>query len=351
VKAGAIRFSYLDGIRGLAAIFILTRHTPEYWVNSFYRSYLAVDLFFILSGFVIAHAYDRKLADNTLNTRKFMLVRFIRLYPIYFLSWILCSAIIIKQILSHDYSDFQIYSFFKVIIFSAFFIPSHMPGDNSLFPMNGPTWSLFFELVVNLIYVIVRPKLTDRTLIFIILIAWFFMAVSAYHHGNLDTGYKWTIESYIAGASRALYGIFLGLLLHRWRFSFSKFKILRISPWYSFLIVGVMLASPNLGRFDALVDIILVTTIIPFSVMVASKNNPTRFEGILLLLGMASYPIYILQVPISEVISYLLHYTVKSYAPAAGLILIFMLITLSYYVDKLYDSPLRKHLNRIYIKS
>ena len=75
------RFSYLDGLRGMAAIFILTRHTGQFWGYSFYRSYLAVDIFFVLSGFVIAYAYDNKMKSGQMSIKQFFLIRIKADYP------------------------------------------------------------------------------------------------------------------------------------------------------------------------------------------------------------------------------------------------------------------------------
>jgi peptidoglycan/LPS O-acetylase OafA/YrhL len=86
------RYEYLDGIRTLAALFVVVRHTGEFFNFTFYRSYLAVDLFFILSGFVIASAYEKKLLNNTLSFNQFLSIRAIRLYPVYFASLLLAFA-------------------------------------------------------------------------------------------------------------------------------------------------------------------------------------------------------------------------------------------------------------------
>ena len=61
--AGRDRLETLDLLRGLAALAILARHFPwpEYDVLLLPRSYLAVDLFFTLSGFVIAYSYQHRL--------------------------------------------------------------------------------------------------------------------------------------------------------------------------------------------------------------------------------------------------------------------------------------------------
>src|SRR6185312_1216171 len=79
-------FPILNGMHGIAAILIVVRHTaPIFGQNPFSESYLAVDLFFVLSGVVIANAYESKLLEG-MEVAQFAKIRLIRLYPLYALS-------------------------------------------------------------------------------------------------------------------------------------------------------------------------------------------------------------------------------------------------------------------------
>ena len=80
------RYEILDGMRGIAALLVLTRHTTEFWTFTLHHSYLAVDLFFLLSGFVLASSYDISLRDRVLSVRRFIFLRLIRLYPLFLVS-------------------------------------------------------------------------------------------------------------------------------------------------------------------------------------------------------------------------------------------------------------------------
>lgn len=210
------RYYFLDGIRGIAAIFVLTRHTSNFWGVELYRSYLAVDVFFILSGFVIANAYDEKLYSGAMSLKKFILVRLIRLYPVFILSLIFCSAIlIIKIILNNSAVFIGLPEALKMIGMTALFLPFMMEGSASLFPINGPYWSLFFELISNFIYGIIRPLLNNFILHTVVIIFGLIVAATSYLNGNLDIGFNWGYMSLAAGFSRSIFGIFMGLLLHR----------------------------------------------------------------------------------------------------------------------------------------
>ncbi len=340
------RYAFLDGLRGMAAIFVLTLHTQGFWRLHFFRGYLAVDLFFILSGFVIAYAYDEKLRSGKISAPKFFLIRLIRLYPVYLLSLLLCSSILIETIWKHKLSVGYVETL-NMIALAALFLPSQVAGSSFLFSINPPYWSLFFELVSNALYAITRPLLSDFVLASIVLIFGIYLVVVSFVHGNLSVGYEWGSWSLIAGFSRSVFGIFFGLLLFRHRLFLST--VLRrtkfISPWLAFYIIAAILASPSVEHFDEIIDVLSVTILFPISILVASQGETSRFQSLLLILGKASYPIYVLHVPVSDFFYYVLKDRVEAYAPVFGIALVAFLIVLSVLIEKWYDIPLRGWLS------
>ncbi|WP_374593252.1 acyltransferase family protein, partial [Aquabacterium sp.] len=103
-RGGMNRFVFLDGIRGLAALIVLTRHTYDFWGFKFFHGYLAVDLFFLLSGFVISSAYDRRLDEGAISRTDFVVIRLIRFYPVYLIS--IAFAGVLAAIDFHDVGRF-----------------------------------------------------------------------------------------------------------------------------------------------------------------------------------------------------------------------------------------------------
>lgn len=85
-------FGLLDGLRGMGAILILIGHTVAFWGLQYAPTgAVCVDLFFLLSGFVIAFAYEPRLAAG-MGVREFMTHRMVRLYPLYLLSIVMSLA-------------------------------------------------------------------------------------------------------------------------------------------------------------------------------------------------------------------------------------------------------------------
>lgn len=332
-------------MRGIAALFVFNRHTSIFWDFTLHRTYLAVDLFFILSGFVISFAYDEKIKSGAISVKFFVLLRLIRLYPIYFISVILCAVILIYKLLTESSpaaSDFQ--QIIVIIGFALFFLPVKVPGDTVLFHINGPYWSLFYELISNLVYVVIRPVLKTAVLIGIIFVCGVIVALSAYQHGNLDVGFNWGILSNITGFSRAMLGISLGLLLHR-KFAYFSEKIITLSPWLAIGVMSATLMLPSMGRLNTLIDLIAVFCIFPLCVLWGAQGVSARGEKILVALGSASYPIYVLHVPVGQLTLLIFHDAPRQYAPLSGVVLMIALIIVSILLEKTYDIPLRRWLS------
>jgi peptidoglycan/LPS O-acetylase OafA/YrhL len=343
-----LRYSFLDGIRGIAAIFVLTRHTGELFGFSLFHSYLAVDIFFLLSGFVIAHAYGEKLAVGRLTVREFMLVRLIRLYPVYLLSLCVCAVLALVAFYSGERTYFadglQISS---SILLALFYLPSYAPGTTELFPICGVYWSLAYELVANWLYGRLHHVLRSRRVAVATLASLgLVLTASALHYRTLDVGSTWGVLNVVTGVSRACFGILLGILLHRERS--TLYCRVKASPWIAVAVVIAILTMPKLSGFaDAVVDLSSIFVLFPLAVVIAARAKGTRFAPALEFLGSASYPLYAFHVPASRLVTMLSHNTARLYAPVSGLLFSAVLTILCYYIETRLDAPIRYRLSRI----
>lgn len=341
------RFSYLDGLRGIAAFFVLTRHTEPFWNFTFHRSYLAVDIFFILSGFVISMAYDEKLSTKVLAPGEFFKIRVIRLYPILLLSLLFSAAFFACQLLSGA-TPIPPGIFSLALLFSLFLIPVKFAGYTNLFIVNGPFWSLFYEIIVNVIYAFFRPFLLDRVLIFSIVFFAAIVSAGAIVHSDLDVGFNWGLASMCAGFSRAMLGISIGLLLHR-KFPFFEKYVKKAPPVFSIILMALVFCVPALGKFNALVDIVAITLVFPVCVYWGAIPDREKKHHLLQALGSASYPLYVLHVPFAYFLAGFFGKEITTYAPFSGVVFATALILLSIASEKIYDIPVRRWLSKRFL--
>jgi peptidoglycan/LPS O-acetylase OafA/YrhL len=119
----------LDGLRGIAALIVLIYHAlgPTYGIAGFRGGFLAVDFFFMLSGFVVARAYEQRLADG-LSFAGFLKIRFDRLYPT------IAAGVLIGAVAFMATGKPALI----LTLMSLLMIPSLSHRDG-LFPVNGPS--------------------------------------------------------------------------------------------------------------------------------------------------------------------------------------------------------------------
>lgn len=333
--SGALRFSLLDGIRGLAALFIALRHTVPYWTFGFDRSYLAVDLFFLLSGFVIAQAYDEKLRTGAMRFRDFVVVRLIRMYPVYLFSLVLCLVVWFDRLPVAGVP----------LLTALVFVPWPIAGSIFLFALNGPYWSLAFELAANFLYASIRRWLGTAVLAVIVVAAGAGVAVLAFWHGSVDAGWTWGIGSYLGGAARALFGVFFGLLLHRFREPLTAVVGRFLGPWVAFGLVAVALAIPSFDSpLDPAVELVLIYFVFPVALLAASRYTGGRGEKFALFLGAASFPLYVLHEQIGLIVQYLTGHLVTRTAPWSGFVFLSLLVVFCVVLERRFDLPVRRWL-------
>ena len=156
------RYQLLDGLRGVAALVVILFHFGEGFATSsvdqmMNHGYLAVDFFFVLSGFVIGYAYDGRWANHRMTSGRFMLRRIIRLQPMVVLGAVLgLAAYIIGGCQRWDGAAVSAWPMAVAFILAILVLPvfpgtdADVRGNNEMFPLNGPEWSLFFEYIGSL---------------------------------------------------------------------------------------------------------------------------------------------------------------------------------------------------------
>jgi hypothetical protein len=199
-------YDLLDGLRGVAALMVIFYHVFEAFATSpidqqFNHGYLAVDFFFILSGFVIGYAYDDRW--KTMTTKDFIKRRLIRLHPMVVLGAVLgVIAFYIQGCEKWDGTHVSISMVMLALLINLFLIPAvpgsgpEIRGNGEMFPLNGPSWSLFFEYIGNIMYALFIRRMSTKALTALIVLAGIGLASFAIFNfsgaGHLGVG--WTME-------------------------------------------------------------------------------------------------------------------------------------------------------------
>ncbi len=342
-------FTGLDGLRGIAALAVVLYHTLPPSFQLLPRSYLAVDLFFALSGFVLFHIYMPDEA-RPIDRRTFLAQRLIRMYPLYALGTIGVFVLLLMGAMIGDGAHPAIGPMLASGLLNLFFLPVP-PIDifygNSAFPFNFPAWSLFWELAVNVLFVMIARHLTASALKSLLVLGAALLAATALNHGSLDLGS--THASFWGGGSRVLYSFFIGGFVYRlWqtgRFNFT------LPVPLAALMVTASFAPPAAGSMGALWD--LMMALIGYPALLLGTANAAigpRTARLCREMGLASFAIYALHAAVLAFIRMAApHVTGQPIGdfPAvwAGPILGICVIV-AVVADRWFDTPLRRWLSR-----
>lgn len=329
-------FVFLDLIRGIAAIAVVLQHSGDFFPKLFAANYLAVDLFFILSGFVLAFAYQDRLKGD-LTWREFSKLRFIRLYPVFLLGAVLGAVWLVSRELltGGGVSNWAI----AAISLSLVMMPS--PHAKNLYPTNGPSWSLLFEILINLVYAVVAKWLSLRALVCIVLLSAVGLVAAAWYQQSTNIGFLWT--HLYGGAARVSFGFFAGVLI------FQAYNIGYRAPEVpaAFLVIALIAALAFSGLYINMVKILfLFPLIVWFGASI--KISGHYFSKIASYCGLISYPIYMIHVPMMAFVANLLrHFDVTLDAGSRmffGAFILIGVVLASHFVALHFDPPARKFL-------
>jgi peptidoglycan/LPS O-acetylase OafA/YrhL len=363
VTASKPHYEILDGLRGVAAIMILIYHilethtifTDENLIIG--HGYLAVDFFFVLSGFVIGYAYDDRWGKITFKT--FITRRLFRLHPMVVFGMIL-GAVLFYFGASTEFHLIAATPVWKLLLFmllGILLIPAlpafDIRGWKEMYTLDAPAWSLFFEYIANILYALFIRRFSKTALaVLVILSAGATVYLSVFMRGDVSGGWTFDATHLHIGFTRLMYPFFAGLLLYR----LGKLTSVKNSfLWCSILLIAVLavphigdkLHSPMNGLYEAAI-IIFVFPLIVYSA--ASGEVKGKYASkICKFLGDISYPVYLVNYPLIYIYTGWIKdtgYTFTQALPQA-LMVFAGTIAISYAALKLYDEPIRNRLKKL----
>lgn len=337
------RLHTIDAMRGVAAIFVLIGHAavllglphiPRFW--------LAVDLFFLISGYVLGAIYEPRFRAG-LSVRDFLVARLVRLYPLYLLG--LAIGLLGGGLaLALGKGQLSLAQFGTTALTGLFMLPSPTwSADDSLFPLNFPAWSLFFELCANLVLALGWRRLTQPVLVAIVIASGIAIAVS----GSTGNGQDW--GSFWWGFPRVGFSFFLGVLLQRRRRAATGRSPI---AWLAVATIVLLLAVKLPGAFAF--DLLTIFVAFPLLVWFAASVEPPR-PPIASALGALSYPLYVIHVPLLSLVTRGVIFTgqrPEALAPWIGLATMAALCGAALWLDRAYDGPVRRRASaRLHVRS
>ena len=355
-------YSILDGLRGVAAIMVVAFHVLEAHATTRFdqminHGYLAVDFFFLLSGFVIGYAYDDRWTNISIG--EFFKRRLIRLQPMVIIGMIIGAVCFYFQESSFfpevGSTSVAVMLLIMVIGFTVIPVPPSMDirGWDEMHPLNGPAWSLFFEYVGNILYALWVRRFSILALSILVLISAIFLIHLTVTGPNGDVIGGWSLEptQFYIGTVRLMFPFFAGLLLRRVvKLTYVKNAFL----WCSLLTVFV-LAMPRIGDetslwMNGLYESIIIILVFPLIVYLgASGDVKGKYTGKLCkFLGDISYPIYITHYPLIYLYTGWVkdHQYTLSDTPGYAILTFACSVILAYACLKLYDERVRAWLTR-----
>lgn len=355
-------FEILDGLRGVAAIVVVLFHILEIFSNGDHtkqllnHGYLAVDFFFMLSGFVIAHAYDDRW--DKMSLKSFFKRRIIRLQPMIVFGITLGAVLFYFGDAPNLFPVIHYTPVWLVVVIMVlgwFLLPVPLSLDirgwQEMYPLNGPAWSLFFEYIANILYALVLKKLSTKIMYVLTAIAAALLIHLAFSTGKGDIigGWSLTQEQLHIGFVRLLFPFLAGIVLSRTLVIAKKYNTFILCA----VLLTIALVFPRLGGhthlwMNSVYDIITIMIVFPVILIIGAKGKientvATKFCK---FLGDVSYPIYITHFPIVYIFyAWVVNNNItlsNAWLPAFGVL--FASILVAYLALKWFDLPVRKWL-------
>ena len=374
-------YELLDGLRGVAALLVVIYHIFEGLafaqatdgvgsglITTLNHGHIAVDFFFILSGFVISYAYDDRWGKMTLGG--FFKRRLIRLHPMLIMGAVIGAITFFASGCERWDGSITPTSWVMVALMLTMCmipalpgVPYEVRGNGEMFPLNGPGWSLFFEYIGNICYALFMRRMSTKVLAFFTLLlgivhAWFFIGdVSGYDM----IGVGWTIDAvnFWGGFIRMLFPFSVGMLLAR---TYKPRKVKGTFWICTFILIALFavpyIPSENGISLNSLYEFICIACIFPALVWLGASGSASGSpkgsaseitNKVNSFLGELSYPLYIVHYPIMYIFyAWLIKndiYTLRG-CWATALLVIASSVTLAYLCLKLYDEPVRRWLSK-----
>lgn len=339
-------------LRGIASILVVLYHMTFNFSEIFGQTMLGnmfnfggsgVDIFFVLSGFIIAYANKDFLAKPA-KTATFLKRRFVRIYPIY---WIIISGFLAIQLLLPAYYNSPFQLTVPNFLSTWLLLPDHIN-------INGVSWSLtnelFFYLLFTLAILIPQKKISFYLLLLYFILLIVFSITDINPTGT--TGYGGLL--FFPMNIEFLLGVFIVLIV-------DKVPVQWVWPLLisgvALFITGATIFNKEIYLLPAGTNFVLNRVVLfgipSFLVILAlvkmELNKKVRVNRIFLYLGDASYSIYLIHLPLVVAFYKVIAKMQVSNPWILGLLNVLLFCTICFTGIMIYlniEKPLIKKLNK-----
>lgn len=364
-------YALLDGLRGVAAMLVVWYHVFEGFqfagnkpvIDFINHGYLAVDFFFMLSGFVIGYAYDDRWGKS-LTTGGFFRRRLIRLHPMVMLGALIGAiSFLFTGMERWDGTHSTLLLTLIALVCSWLMIPAlpgmqrDVRGNGEMFPLNGPCWSLFFEYIGNILYALIIRRLSTRILAWLTALlccalAWFAVTNQS-GYGSIGVG--WTVDTtnLLGGTLRMLCPFTIGMLMSR---VFKPIKKVRGAFWICTIILLVLFHVPFIDggtpmSLNGIFETACIICIFPIIVWIGASGTTTdnTSRRICRFLGDISFPLYIVHYPLMYAFyMWLIKTELYTFSDTWPIAISTMAcsVCIAWLSLRFYDEPIRKWLKK-----
>jgi len=336
-------FHAMDAGRGIAALVVVIYHVPlALRGDAFDSGGLAVDFFFALSGFVLAHVYNDQLVSGRMGLWKFMTARLVRLYPLYLLSLLTLLAILAVLSALSLPVPWSNTALLGKLPFAFVMLPSPtLDPQGYLYPFNIAAWSILLELAVNLVFAIFcKPLQNARVRWAILAVSGSLLGVQLILQGELG-GSSWDLLP--AGLLRVCFSFFLGMQIYACHTSRGE-PHARLHPGWSLLALAVLLAClyPAESTWLNLAAIFVVFPVLLW-VLSTTELPSGRLSTALRELGVMSYAVYMMHGPVLLAWMQFQPSLEAAGIPVVGTIVLMLatVVLVSWAADRCFDRPVR----------
>lgn len=366
------QFEILDGVRGIAAISVMFMHfLQDLPIPVLQSAYLSVDVFFMLSGFILTHSYGERLRQEAWRS-EYLKRRVIRLYPMIFIGLTIgfVSLVVMGIQSSAAFSSGNLaaaagQNYFLVPYLGRFSVAGFVGAahhsvpavnDPGVFPLNPPAWSLFFELFASVVLIAAIRMKTQNLLRLayaclgaFVVVGWLVGLDNDKLTVILNQG--WSADNFMGGFFRVGYGFLIGVAIGK----MHEANLAARPHWFVaglvkndtmlYVVVLLVVAFPtSIKGIYALAVLLFVAPALVYRGAMLAPSGRT-IARISAFLGWISYPLYCVHYPIGRL--------VFAYAPQAdtyvvrtAMLAAFLSIVSAAVLAKFVEEPVRSYLGK-----